>query len=69
MGRVMWILGEVVVGVLVGGLVSGIAVPFVAQTGWDAGPWVVWLGAAVGILAAVAAGEGLWKRRQRAHSA
>lgn len=69
MGRLIWILGEIVVGVLVGGLVGALVVPVMQQTGWGNGPWVAWLSVAVGMLASILAGEGLWKRRRKTRAA
>lgn len=69
MGRLLWILGEVVFGILLSGGVTAIVVPITIQAGWDSGPWVIWVCAAASMLAAIVVGERLWKRRQRPHAA
>ncbi len=62
------ILGEVVVGMLVAGLVTGFVVAAAMRSGHELGAWVAWLVAAVSIAACIAVGERRNKRRKAAES-
>ena len=59
MGRVLWIVGEVMVGVLVSGGIAGVIVASAARMGWATGPWMTWPVLVSGILLSVIAGERL----------
>jgi hypothetical protein len=63
MGRLIWFLGELVAGVLLGGLVAGLLVPVMMHSPYGAGPGVVWASAMGCVLACVIAGERLRRRR------
>ncbi len=69
MGRLLWILGEIVIGILLSGGVAALVVPAVMRAGWDTGPWLLWVSVAASVLVAIVAGERLWKRRKRPHAA
>lgn len=69
MSRLLWILGEIVVGVLLSGGVAALAVPMADTAGLATGPWVLWVTLAACLLVAIVAGERLRKRRNRPHAA
>jgi hypothetical protein len=65
MNRALWLLGEVVLGLLLAGAMTGVAVPALTRRGWDAGPLAGGLALGIGIVLCVAVGERLRKTRQR----
>jgi predicted lysophospholipase L1 biosynthesis ABC-type transport system permease subunit len=69
MGRLLWILGEIVIGILVSGVVAALVVPGTMRLGWDTGPWLLWVIVAATVVACIVAGEWLRKRRNRAGAA
>lgn len=69
MVRLLWILGEIVAGVLVSGGLAAIVVPLSMRAGWETGPWLIWVLLVACLLASIVAGERLWKRRQQRHAA
>ena len=38
MNRALWLLGEIVLGLMLAGALTAVAVPALMQRGWDAGP-------------------------------
>ena len=64
MNRVLWVLGEIVVGVLLAGSLTAVAVPVLMRGGWDASPLAGALALATGIVLSVVVGERLRKSRQ-----
>jgi len=59
----LWILGEVVVGLLVSGIVTGLVVGAARLPGDGAGAWVAVSITVASILAAVVVGERMRRRR------
>lgn len=59
MVRLLWWAGEVVVGLLVSGLVLGVAVPATTRLGLPNGPWMLGVGLVVGVAFGLWAGERL----------
>ena len=57
------IVGEVFVGLLVAGIVVGIAVPAAMRFGYNPQPWLAWVSVAVVVAACIALGERRHKRR------
>jgi len=51
------ILGEVVVGFMAAGVVMAVAIPAIAQFGYQTGPWMAWAALALCIVGCVVAGE------------
>jgi len=64
----LWILGEVVVGLLVAGLVAGLVVPASMRFGFDPGPWVGVGITATCIVVCVVVGERMRGRRNARES-
>ncbi len=59
----LWILGEVVVGLLVSGIVTGLVVGAARQSVDGAGAWVAVIITVASILASVVVGERMRRRR------
>lgn len=64
MSRALWIVGEVLAGVMLSGVVAGIVVPLGMRAGWAPGPWFIWPCVAGSVIVCLVAGERL---RSRAH--
>lgn len=69
MGRLIWILGEIVFGLLLSGGVGAILVPITMRAGWNTGPWMLWLVVAASVIVSIVAGERLRKRPHKARAA
>ena len=65
MNRALWLLGEIVLGLMLAGALTAVAVPALMQRGWDAGPLAGGLALGTSIVACVVTGERLRKARQR----
>jgi hypothetical protein len=65
MNRALWLLGEIVLGLMLAGALTAVAVPALSRGGWDAGPLAGGLALCIGIVLCVAFGERLRKTRQR----
>lgn len=59
MARTLWVMGEVVAGVAVGGLISALVVPAAERQGLTTGPWVAVVAIAVGLVVCFSVGERL----------
>ena len=66
MVRTLWIVGEVVAGVVVSGGIAAAVVPLAIRFGWPNGPWMIWIALAVGITLCVTAGERFRKSLKKA---
>jgi chromate transport protein ChrA len=62
------IVGEVLVGLLAAGVVTGIVVPATMRFGYEARPWLAWVSAAAAIAVSIAIGERRHKRRRASQS-
>ena len=62
------ILGEVVVGILVAGLATAVAVPVTMQLGYTTGPWLALVIACASIAACIVGGERIHRRRKASES-
>ena len=69
MVRLLWILGEVLFGVLVSGGIAALVVPIAEGANVPTGPWVVWVIVSACVLVAIVAGERLRKRMQKPDAA
>jgi len=65
MNRALWLLGEIVLGLMLAGAMTAIAVPALMRQGWDAGPLAGGLALGVGVVLSVVVGERLRKTRRR----
>ena len=65
MNRVLWLLGEIVSGLMLAGALTAVAVPALMRAGRDVGPVVGGLALGIGVVLCVAVGERLRKTRQR----
>ena len=65
MNRGLWLVGEVLVGILASGAIAAIALPLLMRSGRDPGPAAVWVALAVSIAVAILVGEWLRKSRHR----
>lgn len=65
MNRALWLLGEIVLGLMLAGAMTAAAVPVLMRRGWDAGPLAGGLALGVGVLLSVVVGERLRKTRRR----
>lgn len=65
MNRALWLLGEIVLGLMLAGALTAVAVPALMRRGWEAGPLAGGLALGIGIVACVVTGERLRKARQR----
>jgi hypothetical protein len=65
MNRALWLLGEIVLGLMLAGALTGVAVPVLMREGRDVGPLVGGLALGIGVVLCVVAGERLRKTRQR----
>jgi len=65
MNRALWLIGEIVLGLMFAGALTGVAVPALMQRGWDAGPLVGGIALGIGLVVCVVMGERLRKSRQR----
>ena len=64
MNRALWLIGEIVLGLMLAGALTGIAVPALMQLGWDAGPLTGGFALGIGVVVCVVMGERLRKSRQ-----
>jgi hypothetical protein len=72
MGRLAWIIGELVVGLLASGLLAAFAVLAAGRAGFGTEPWVMWatwLGAGIVVLLSFLVGERMWRRRKARRAA
>ena len=65
MNRALWLIGEIVLGLMVAGALTGVAVPALMQRGLDAGPLVGGIALGIGVVVCVVMGEQLRKSRRR----
>jgi hypothetical protein len=63
--RVLWWLGEIIGGVLLGGVVMGIVAPAARRLDVPLGPWVVWGVLALSVAATIVAVERSRKGRAK----
>jgi len=62
------LLGEVIVGLLVAGLVTGFVVPAAMQLGYPTSPWLAVAITCASIAACIASGERMHRRRKARES-
>lgn len=67
MSRIVWLVLEIVAGVLFAGVLVGGAVGAATAGGYATAPWMMWAGLAVSIALTVAVGESM--RRRARHKA
>ena len=65
MNRALWLLGEIVLGLMLAGALTAVAVPALMRQGWDAGPLAGGVALGIGVVLCVVVGERLRKTRQR----
>jgi hypothetical protein len=65
MNRALWLLGEIVIGLMLAGAMTGVAVPALMRRGWDGGPVAGGLALGIGVVLSVVVGERLRKTRRR----
>jgi len=65
MGRALWFVGEVVIGIVLSGAAAAIVTPLLVRAGRDPGRTAVWLTLAVSIVLCIVVGERLRKGRAR----
>ena len=65
MNRALWLLGEIVLGLMLAGALTAVAVPALMRQGWDAGPLAGGVALGIGVVLCVVVGERLRKARQR----
>jgi O-antigen ligase len=65
MNRALWLLGEIVLGLMLAGALTAVAVPALMRRGWDTGPLAGVLALGTGVVLCVAIGERLRKTRRR----
>jgi hypothetical protein len=65
MNRALWILAEIVLGLMLAGAMTAVAVPVLMRRGWDAGPVAGGLALGIGVVLSVVVGERLRKTRRR----
>ena len=65
MNRALWLLGEIVFGLLLAGALTAVAVPALMREGRDGGPLAGGLALGIGVVLCVVVGERLRKTRQR----
>ena len=65
MNRALWLLGEIVLGLMLAGALTAVAVPALIRQGWDAGPLAGGVALGIGVVLSVVVGERLRKARQR----
>ncbi len=63
MSAVLWLVAEVLVGVLIAGVVVAALVGASVEGGYPAAPWMVWTGVILCVALTVSVGE--WLRRSR----
>ena len=66
--RLLWLVTEVVAGVLMSGLVASLAVPNLTRAGFKTGPEISWVLVIASVAVCIVAGEYL-RRRRRMHRA
>ncbi|MEW6319880.1 MAG: hypothetical protein AB1635_02200 [Acidobacteriota bacterium] len=59
MNKVLWTLGEVIVGFLLAGVAGGVVVPAAVAVGVPLGPWFIWVALVLCVTGAILAGERL----------
>lgn len=62
MSRIVWLVIEIVVGVLVAGVLVGGAVGAATAGGYPTAPWMIWAGLAGSIALTIAVGESMRRR-------
>jgi hypothetical protein len=65
MNRALWVLGELVLGVMLAGALTAVAVPALIERGWDAGPVAGVAAVGLGTVLCVVIGERWRKARRR----
>jgi len=65
MNRALWLLGEIVLGLMLAGALTAVAVPALMRRGWDGGPLAGGLALGVGVLLCIVVGERVRKTRRR----
>ena len=65
MNRALWLLGEIVLGLMLAGALTAVAVPALMRQGWDAGPLAGGVALGIGVVVCVVVGERLRKARHR----
>ena len=65
MNRALWLLGEIVLGLMLAGALTAVAVPALMRQGWDAGPLAGGVALGISVVLCVVVGERLRKTRQR----
>lgn len=65
MNRALWLLGEIVLGLMLAGALTAVAVPALMRRGWDAGPLAGGLALGVGVVLCIVVGERVRKTRRR----
>lgn len=65
MNRALWLLGEIVLGLMLAGAMTAIAVPALMRRGVEAGPLTGGLALGLGVVVCVVVGERLRKTRRR----
>lgn len=62
MSRIVWLVIEIVAGVLVAGILVGGVIGAASAGGYPTAPWMVWAGLAVSIALTIAVGESMRRR-------
>ncbi len=65
MGRVLWVVGEVIVGALLSGFLTGGLLPLATTMGLSTGPWLLWTMLIISIGACLVGGERLRKSLEK----
>lgn len=65
MNRALWLLGEIVFGLMLAGALTAVAVPVLMREGRDVGPLAGGLALGIAVVLCVVVGERLRKTRQR----
>ena len=65
MNRALWLLGEIVLGLMLAGALTAVAVPALMRRGWDAGPLAGGVALGISVVLCVVIGERWRKTRQR----
>jgi len=67
MSRLLWLIGEIAIGVALAGITAGILVPAVMQSGREPDARLFWAAIAATVIVSIAVGERLRTRRKRPH--